>query len=102
MGNLRWGVPRGRTFGNEKRPLTNEEVPFSLPPVPQTVYKRMVDPSLGMKKTGSQGRTGSLRTKAAKNSGFTQLCRKGAAAPHLSSGQSLMTETACLIILEPA
>lgn len=33
--------------------LTNEEVPFSLPAVPQTVYKRMVDPLLGMKKTGS-------------------------------------------------
>lgn len=31
----------------------NEEVPFSLPAVPQTVYKRMVDLSLGMKKTGS-------------------------------------------------
>lgn len=37
-----------RTPGNEERSqsLTNEEVPFSLPAVPQTVYERMVDLSL--------------------------------------------------------
>lgn len=51
--------------------LTNEEVPFSLPAVPQTVYKRMLDLSLGMKKTGSYGGKRSLGIKAAKKSGFT-------------------------------
>lgn len=44
-----------RTLGNEERgeSLTNEQVPFSLPTVPQTMYKRMVDLSLGTKKTES-------------------------------------------------
>lgn len=43
-----------RTLGNEERgeSLTNEQVPFSLPAVPQTMYKRMADLSLGTKKTG--------------------------------------------------
>lgn len=41
-----------RTPGNEERiqSLTHEEVPFSLPAVPQTVYKRMVDLSLWTRK----------------------------------------------------
>lgn len=74
-----------RTLGNERgQSLTNEEVPFSLPAVPQTVYKRMVDLSLGMKKTG---RTGSMRIEAAKKSEYTYLCRKGTAVPPLNSGE---------------
>lgn len=47
----------GTTLGNERdQSLTNEEVSFSLPAVPQTVYKRMVDLSLGMKKNRKLGR----------------------------------------------
>lgn len=44
-----------RTPGKEERSqsLTKEEVPFPLPAVPETVYKRVVDLSLWMKKTGS-------------------------------------------------
>lgn len=44
-----------KTLGDEERvqSLTNEKVPFSLPAVPQAVYKGMVDLSLGTKKTGS-------------------------------------------------
>ena len=50
-GNLRWEYSKS-TLGNEERSqlLTNEEVSFSLPAVPHTVYKRMVDLSLWMKK----------------------------------------------------
>lgn len=41
------------TFGDEDKAqsLTNKEVSFPLPAVPQTVYKRMADLSLGTKKT---------------------------------------------------
>lgn len=75
-----------RTPGNEERiqSLTHEEVPFSLPAVPQTVYKRMVDLSLWTRK--QKLGSGSLRIKAAKKSGFTLLCRKEAVAPPLSTG----------------
>jgi hypothetical protein len=42
-------------FGGEDKAqsLTNKEVLFPLPAVPQTVYKRMVDLSLWTKKTAS-------------------------------------------------
>lgn len=41
------------TFGGKikTQSLTNEEVSFPLPAVPQAVYERMVDLPLGTKKT---------------------------------------------------
>lgn len=43
------------TFGGKTKTqsLTNEEVSFPLPAVPQAVYKRMVDLPLGTKKTAT-------------------------------------------------
>lgn len=63
------------------------------------MYKRMVDLSLGTKKTEVR-EDRITENRPAKKSEYTYLCRKGAAA-HLSV-QVNSTGTACLIIRKPA